>query len=526
MTTEETTEPIKTNEQWQAEISERKQTEEALEWEARVNASIAELSRLLLLPTSLEDISQMALRHAQQLTRSQFGFVGYIDPETGYLIAPTMTRDIWEICQVENKSPVFEEFGGLWGWVLENRTPILTNNPAQDPRSSGVPEGHLPISSCLSVPALIGETLVGQITLANSATEYTERDLDLVEHLANLYALAIQRKRADDELWAAKEAAEAANRAKSQFLANISHELRTPLNGILGYAQLLQQDENLAPDSRHKAASIHQNGEYLLTLINDILDLSKGELGQMELNRTDFQLPSLLKPVVEFFSFQAQQSDLTFEYWVDPDLPRHVRGDKIRLRQVLVQLLDNAIKFTSQGQIVFKVSRRGSRVRFEIQDTGVGISTTEIDHITASFYQSASITSGTGLGLSLTQRLVTMMGGELHIESLPEQGSHFWFELEFVPGEVAELFTEDSFPKPKVGGQGDGCDADIQAPSPEVVEDLFSLAMIGDVEAIQEQARRLTQEDPAFESFARQLSQLAKRFQIGKIRDFLKPHLE
>ncbi len=187
------------------DITDHVQIEQAQSWQVKVNAVLAELSRKLLSTISIEEISSLVLEHAQALTNSKFGYVGYIDRQTGSLVCPTMTRDIWDSCNVPDKDFVFEEFGGLWGWVLENRRSLLTNAPAEDPRSSKIPPGHLPIERFLSAPALIGETLVGQVALANSDRDYDEEDLALVERLASLYALAIQRKQAEEALRESEE---------------------------------------------------------------------------------------------------------------------------------------------------------------------------------------------------------------------------------------------------------------------------------------------------------------------------------
>lgn len=187
------------------DITKRKEIEKSLSWEVEVNKAIAKLSRKLLSPSSIEDISNLVLKYAKRLTRSRFGFVGYIDPKTGHLVNITWTRDIWEECHVEDKSIVFEKFGGLWGWVLNNKKSILTNDPTEDPRSSGTPKGHIPIQSFLSAPAMIDDALVGQIALANSDTEYSKKDLDLVERLADLYALAINRQRSEEKVRKSEE---------------------------------------------------------------------------------------------------------------------------------------------------------------------------------------------------------------------------------------------------------------------------------------------------------------------------------
>jgi PAS domain S-box-containing protein len=178
---------------------ERKLAAGALSRESEINAALAEVSALLLTPMSIEDISSLVLKHAQAFTGSEYGFVAYIDPGTGYLISPTLTRDIWE-CRTRDKEVMFKEFRGLWGWVLNNKKPLLTNSPSDDPRSSGTPEGHPRIHRFVSVPALSHDVLIGQIVVANSDRDYTQEDIALLERFASLYSLAIQRIRLEETI--------------------------------------------------------------------------------------------------------------------------------------------------------------------------------------------------------------------------------------------------------------------------------------------------------------------------------------
>ncbi len=182
------------------DITERKRAEEALAWEGKVDAALADLSSALLAAESIEVISNLALDRAKDLTGSEYGFVGHIDTETGFLISSTLTRNIWDKCQVADKKIVFEKFHGLWGWVLNERKPLMTNCPQDDPRSLGTPEGHIPISNFLSAPALIGDELVGQVALANSPKGYTDRDLEFIERVAATYAIAVDRARSMNAL--------------------------------------------------------------------------------------------------------------------------------------------------------------------------------------------------------------------------------------------------------------------------------------------------------------------------------------
>jgi len=182
------------------DITSRKEAEQAFAHEVKVNAALAQLSTALLSEASIEEISADLLLHAQRLTESPYGFVGYIDSLTGHLVSPTLTRDIWEDCQVPGKKAVFSEISGLWGWVLRHRETLITNNPADDSRSMGTPPGHIPIQRFLSVPAMIGDTLVGQIALANAPRNYNERDVALVRRLAIIAAIAFQNRQAENAL--------------------------------------------------------------------------------------------------------------------------------------------------------------------------------------------------------------------------------------------------------------------------------------------------------------------------------------
>ncbi len=224
-----------------ASEAERKRIEEKLSWEASVNQAIADLSRALILPKPIEDISIAVLEYGKRLTSSEFGYVSHIDPGTGYHVASTLTRDIWDICQVENKDIVFKKFTGLWGWVLNNRKPLMTNDPSNDPRSSGTPEGHVPIRRFLSVPALVDGTLVGQIALANSDHDYGERDLSLVERLAALYAVALQRKRSEEELQKARSELERRVEERTAELKQEIKERRYAEEVLLETKELLER---------------------------------------------------------------------------------------------------------------------------------------------------------------------------------------------------------------------------------------------------------------------------------------------
>ncbi len=341
---------------------------------------------------------------------------------------------------------------------------------------------------------------------------------------------ARQRRQAEESqvLATARAAAEEASAAKSQFLANMSHELRTPLNAILGYAQLLNADK-LSDQQQSAVKTIHQSGEHLLTMITDILDIAKVEAGRLEILLAPFDIRTCVDSVAQMTRLRAEEKNLRFTVTVADDVPSGVVGDQKRVRQVLINLLGNAIKFTSAGEVRVDVTcaETGSdeaRLRFEVSDTGVGIPNDQLSRIFRPFEQAGNAidrSGGTGLGLSITQQIVHMMEGQVSVSSILGAGSRFQVELPFPLAENdtrKPLRLTDAVPEPPA--------PTMTAPHGDVLAQLLSLARAGNLRAIRKEIPTIQALGPQYHSFAERLDALAAAYQSPAVLRLIEQHAQ
>ncbi|HTI68591.1 MAG TPA: response regulator [Candidatus Limnocylindria bacterium] len=362
------------------------------------------------------------------------------------------------------------------GWVMINRQPVVIRDIFADPRIPAAAYRPTFVKSLAMVPIRKDDPIAAIGNYWAVQRMPSEEEVELLQTLANTTAVAmenvelyasmerrveertLQLQEANDELARARDTAMEATRLKSEFLANMSHEIRTPMTGIIGMTELLM-GSGLTPEQRDFSTTIRNSGETLLVLINDILDFSKIEAGKLEIEAIDFDLSDVIEGTLELLAEQAHTKRLELAASIPEDVPTALKSDPSRLRQILTNLVGNAIKFTTQGEVVVAVhvdlqAGHHNSLRVEVRDTGIGIPLDAQKRLFQAFVQADGSTTrkygGTGLGLAISRRLVELMGGHMGIESQPGQGSNFWFTLP-LPQQVSPSIPARAAPSPLAG---------------------------------------------------------------------------
>jgi PAS domain S-box-containing protein len=423
------------------DITESKNIEKALKKEATINKVLAEISQTILLPElSEENIAKKILSTALSITKSSTGFVSSLNNETKQLE--------WQVSEnyslkaiTEDHEPCINDkkYNCLINRMQAKKVPFLSNHLKDFLAENQILECSMTRENCLLVPATFNDELIGQIYVSGSDRPYMEHDIVVLKQLASVFALSIYRLNIERELIKAKNEAEENNKLKSAFLANMSHEIRSPMNAITGYTELLRNTEQPPLKQKQFLDVIFKSSNQLLNIINNILDLSKIEVGQLKINKHDYDLNQLILDALQtlppnFFNESEVEIKTVLPIKGSEAL---IQCDSSRIQQVITNLLNNALKFTYDGSIELGYELKDKNIVFYVKDTGIGIPKSKHRLIFERFGQAeegyARNFEGAGLGLPICKGFIELMGGTIWLTSEPQKGTTFYFTIPYEP---------------------------------------------------------------------------------------------
>lgn len=524
----------------QAEISLR-QVNEALQQSATENARLlAEQQAAKEMAESLQEVA-LALNSGLEMRPLLIRILQQLRRVIPYDSAGIFLREGNDLVHYGSSIGGEPEEGNFIHQAYDDPTyyPLYTRRPHVVPDVHQEPNWHLDwdwelaphIRSWMAVPLLEEDDVIGVITTDSfTVGAYDEKSAQIAQSFVNQAVVAIRNARLYKEAQQAREAAETANQSKSRFLATLSHELRTPLSGVLGYAHLLKKDKSLTGQQRRQIEIIEQSGRHLVMLINDLLDLAKIEAGRIELWTAPFELSPFLQTIGEMILVRAEEKGLTFVL-EGQGLPTAVVGDEKRLRQVLINLLGNAVKFTPQGQVTLRVEQLESpttpstiaQLQFTVEDTGIGIEPTHLHRIFEPFHQLGSPqqrAEGTGLGLAISHSLIELMGGQLEVSSVAGKGSTFSFTLA-LPLVHSGVVDTAVTPTPTASHYPLAAISLTAVPPQAELSRLYAQTLQGDMAAIRNTVSYLAQTSPPYQSFLQEIEHLACTCQVNELQKLL-----